>query len=166
MSVDKDTILQEPFEPNTSPYTRLRDAVSDQSEFLDLLYEMRLHHISLCLGYYILRRQLDLNVSQAEAAESIGGNKGWLDNILKGRNGIAPKQIPVIAHNLDANPVEFLIASQFVDKGDISAYLHEADVPELTSIARLLQDIEPKYRPAFVKMINAVADTIKVQQAS
>jgi hypothetical protein len=156
-----------------SLYKRAKDQFGEDK---DGLYEyLRVHRLndpSLCLGYYLMRAQREMNLNQSDVAERTGTrteqpiSRSFLSAALSGRSGIRADTWARIAHAVDANPLEFFISEGWIDSGHIAAY----QVPAANIILPLATKLEQikgrQQQLAAVSMLTAVLDTVLIQQAS
>ena len=158
-------------QPTGSPYQQaLSRFDADRDGLYRYLEEHRLEDPSLCLGYYLERAKRELGLNQSEVADRTGSRteppvaKQFLSAILAGRSGVRPETYVRIASVVGANPLEFFIASGWVDPADIAAY-QVPGAEQLGSIARKLEQLEPGYRRSATALVEAVLDTVLLRQA-
>lgn len=153
-----------------SQYRRAKDRFGEDD---DALYEYlryhRLEDTTLCLGFYLMRAQRELNLNQADVAERTRTKndppitRSFLSVLLGGRSGIRADTWVRIANALDANPLEFFIAEGWIEPGHISSYqVPHSDL--MLPLATKLDEVRPEFRQSAVAMIVAVIDTVLLQQ--
>jgi len=159
--------------PGDSRYQRAKEEFGEDKDGLyDYLREHRLQDPSLCLGYYLMRAQREMNWNQTDVAERTRTRteppitRSFLSAGLSGRSGIRADTWVRIANALDANPLEFFIAEGWIDVGHIAAYqVPAANV--ILPIATKLEQIQGRQQQiAAVAMLGAVLDTVLLQQAT
>ncbi len=163
---------EELLETGDSPYQKAKEQLGVNSdELYAYLRTHRLEHTSLTLGYYLLRAQREMGMSQSDVAGRTGTTsemaitRSFLSALLGGRSGVRAETWRRIANALECNVLEFYIAENWLDPSDISAY----NVPNahlLLPIAAKLDQVAPEHRQAVVQMIGAVVDTVLIQETT
>lgn len=143
-----------------SPYREAEAKFGDDIEGLrEYCRQHRLDDITLCLGYWLLYAESELNMNNSAVTAAIGNSRGFLSQVLGGRTTAAQQTYAKIARLVGANPLEFLIAQGLVDVGDIAAYnLPHAN--DLVLVARKFEQVPPTERPKVAALIVSVIDAV------
>lgn len=146
-----------------SAYREVEERFSrDQDELYDYLREHRLEEITLCVGYWLMFAERELNRNQTEVAAEMGVSRGFLSLVLSGQSKAQPGTYTQMARAVGANPIEFFLAEGWLEPADLKAY----SLPfasDWAPIAHKLDAVPPAQRRNVVVLVGAVLDTVLQQ---
>ena len=115
------------------------------------------------LAYWLEKVRIEYNWSNSDVAERANLSRAAISSILNGHTSATAGTWASIARAVGANPLEFFIAEGWVYSADVATYVENADTRELQTLGVILEEIDPKHHQAFIKMVSAVADTLKIR---
>ena len=141
--------------PGTDDIRQLNSEQRDQ--LFEYLEQHRLKDITLCVGYWLVWAERNLNMNQSDVADAAGVTRSFISSLLSGRTLSKPETFERIARATGANPVEFLVAAGLVEPSDILAY----QVPgraDLQVLADKLIHIPAHKRQKYVTLAASILD--------
>lgn len=130
-----------------------------REDLYEYLRANRTQDVTLCLGYHLMRAERDFNLNQSDVAERADVSRSFISSILSGKSLATPESFTKIARAVQANPIEFLLASGLIDRSDLLAY-QLPDAEDWQPIAALLVNIPNTERRNAIAVVGAILRTL------